>query len=562
MQSIINNLMSLGQRRLIALAATGIGLTAALLLGVGAVLAPTYAPLYSGLSPSGAAQVVGTLEQAGFRVDVSADGTMVSVPDSDLARARMALADQGLPDEGVPGWELFDNSTGLGMNSFMQRINRLRALEGELARSIQTIDAVDSARVHLVLPEREAFSRARPEPSASVIVRASGRSEIGRNQARAIRNLVAAAVPDLAPSRVTVLSASGETILADDGEPGSDVSLQSVRASLEDRMSRSIDQILSARVGAGNARVQVSVDLTTERQVILQQSYDPNQRVVRSTETRNETVEDTQAGQDQVDAAGNLPEALGGEAEGSTGARSNRTAADEIVNYEIGSTRSEVIREPGDVEKISVAVLVNGIYNRLPNGDVEYEERPPEEIERLTRLVESAVGYDAQRGDTVSVESLRFMDYSMELGDGTGGGIGQLLLGNASAAMRGLFAIGIVALVMLFGVRPLATRLTARQEPDGLIAQSPDGAPLPAVRPAEAAPGAPRPAAGAGAEGVSAMPDAELYDPLRGAQGEYVNLAAVNGSVQRNRLQAIGELVEVEPAESLRVLRTWLAQEA
>ncbi|KAA9009957.1 flagellar basal-body MS-ring/collar protein FliF [Histidinibacterium aquaticum] len=562
MKSILDNLMSLGRNRLIALGATGLGLVAALLLGVGAVMAPSYTPLYSGLSPAGASQVVNTLEQAGFRVELTGGGSVVSVPEPDVARARMALADQGLPEEGIPGWELFDNATGLGMNSFMQRINRLRALEGELARSIQTIDTVDNARVHLVMPEREAFSRSRPEPSASVIVRASGSGEISRNQARAIRNLVASAVPDLSPSKVTVLSASGETILAEDGEAGSDISLQSVRTSLEERMSRSIEQILSARVGAGNARVQVSVDLTNERQVIRQQSYDPNQQVVRSTETRQETIEDTESGPEEVDVGGNLPEALGGDPAGAPGTRSTRSTADEIVNYEIGSTQSEVVREPGDIEKVSVAVLVNGIYNRLPSGDVEYEERAQEELEQLTRLVETAVGFDAQRGDTVSVESLRFMDYSMELGEATGPSLGRLVAENAGAALRGVFAVAIVALVVLFGVKPAVTRLTAeRSEPSGIIAHQSDAA----------APAAPRRTDAGGQQAPTQSGEAgprpnatedELYDPLRGVEGDYVKLAAVNGSVRRNRLQAIGELVESEPDESLRVLRTWLAQEA
>ena len=180
------------------------------------------------------------LEQEGFAVQLDSSGAIVSVPQSDVARARMALAEQGLPDEGAPGWELFDNSSGLGMNSFMQQVSRLRALEGELARSIQTIDGIHAARVHLVLPDREAFSRTRPEPSASVIVRGRSTQEIGRRQALAIRALVASAVPDLSPGRVTVLTASGETILADD-MPG-DASFGSTGNAIEDRCRPGVEQ--------------------------------------------------------------------------------------------------------------------------------------------------------------------------------------------------------------------------------------------------------------------------------------------------------------------------------
>lgn len=573
MKAIIDNLKGLGRNRLIALGATGLGLMLALVVGLGTVLAPTYAPLYSDLSPGTASEVVSTLEQAGFDVDISAGGSVISVPQDDIPRARMALAETGLPEDGVPGWELFDEASGLGMNSFMQRMNRLRALEGELARSIQTIDGIDAARVHLVLPEREAFSRSRPDPSASVIVRGGGSREISRQRAEAIRALVAAAVPDLAPSNVTVLSASGETILAEDGDSASDVSLQSLRTSTEERMARNITEILTARVGAGNARVQVNVDLTNAREVIHQQSYDPSQQVVRSTETRQEDSEDTDMGSQSTDAAGNLPAELQ-DNNNQPQSSNSRSTTDEIVNYEIGNTTSEIIREPGDVERVSVAVLVNGIYNRQPGGEVEYQERPQEELDRLAALVRSAIGYEEGRGDTVSVDSLRFMDYSMDVGEPVGQSFGQTIQSNMGAILRGSFALALVGLVMAFGVRPLAKRMlpdpaaegaAALAGPEIVDAENDAGAEAGGFSQARGAAGAEsasraaalrspaEPATGAGED---------LYDPLRDAEGDFVRLAAVQGGVRRNRLSAIGELVQSEPDESLRVLRTWLAQEA
>ena len=159
--------------RLALLAASGAALMLVLFFGLRAVTQPEFVQLYGGLGPSAASNVIDTLEQEGIQVELSDSGATVSVPRESIARARMALADKGLPSDGTPGWELFDETSGLGMNSFLQRVNRLRALEGELARSIQTIAGVTAARVHLVLPEREAFSRDRPEPSASVIVRGS-----------------------------------------------------------------------------------------------------------------------------------------------------------------------------------------------------------------------------------------------------------------------------------------------------------------------------------------------------------------------------------------------------
>ena len=558
MQPILDNLLALGRTKLIALTATGAGLVMALFFGLSAVMAPVYEPLYSNLSPAGAGRVVAALEQQGFQVQIDSSGTVVRVPATDVARARMSLAEQGLPDEGAPGWEIFDNSSGLGMNSFMQQVSRLRALEGELARSIQTIEGIDAARVHLVLPDREAFSRTRPDPSASVIVRGRATQELGRRQALAIRALVASAVPGLSPSRVTVLTASGETILSDDMP--SEMSFGAAGSALEDRLSRSITEILTARVGAGNARVQVNVDLNTERQVIRSQTFDPEQQVVRSTENREETREERDSQGEDIGVAGNLPAELVDAGAGTASNSSSRT--DEIVNYEIGSVTSETVREPGDVRRVSVAVLVNGIYNVADNGTVTYEERPAEELERLEQLVRSAVGFDEARGDTVSVDSLRFIDYSLDVGAPMGPSVMQVIAANLMSILRSLFALALVGLVLMFGVKPLLRRIW----PEGglampALAGAPalaEGAALAQVGAAPRAPalGAPARPAALG-QGVTVMPPGD-----NALQDDLVSLASVSGGVRRGRINAIGQLVENEPAEALRVMQNWLAEEA
>ncbi|WP_212522774.1 flagellar basal-body MS-ring/collar protein FliF [Actibacterium sp. MT2.3-13A] len=574
MKSIIDNLAALGRTRLIALAATGLGLMLALFFGLSSVMAPSFVPLYSDLTPAGASRIVSTLEQAGFEVDLSGGGAIVSVPQDDIARARMTLADNGLPNEGTPGWELFDNSSGLGMNSFLQRVNRLRALEGELARSIQTIDGIDAARVHLVLPEREAFSRSRPEPTASVIVRSRANHQISRRQGLAIRALVASAVPSMSPEHVTVLSASGETILADDGDGMGDLSLQSRRAAIEERLARNITGILTARVGAGNARVQVSVDLSSERQVIRQESYDPAQQVVRSTESREETSEGRESAQGEVGVADDLPAELAGGGTGGAGSSNSRTQSNEIVNYEIGATRSETIREPGEIERISVAVLVNGIYSVAKDGSVSYEERGAEELERLGRLVQSAIGYDQARGDAVSVDSLRFMDYSMDVGEPVGTSVGEVISANIMSILRGVFALALVAAVLAFGVRPMMRLLPAADAGGALALAGAEAgagpaaltgaAPRPLLGAEGAAGGAPKALASAQAapsQAAEAPRTGTVLEALDEDEGDLIALASVRGGVRRRRLTSIGELVEAEPEESLRVLRHWLAEE-
>lgn len=549
--------------RLALLGGTGLVLLLALFFGLRMVMAPDYVQLYSGLTPATASSVIDTLEQDGFRVQLSDSGSTISVPRESLPRARMALADQGLPSDGTPGWELFDETSGLGMNSFLQRVNRLRAMEGELARSIQTIDGVAAARVHIVLPEREAFSRERPDPSASVIVRGAASRTISRRQGNAIRALVAAAVPDLSPMRVTVLSASGETILAEEGEGAAEVTLQSVRAGIEERMAQNITQILSARVGAGNARVQVSVDLNGERQVVRQQSFDPAQRVVRSTETTEESNEDRELAAGEVGVNGNIPAELadGADAEGGNSNTSERTR--EIVNYEIGKTESETIREPGEVRRLSVAVLVNGIYNIADNGDVDYAERDAEELARLEELVKSAVGFDEARGDIVSVDSLRFMDYSMDVGDPVSPSMGQLVSEHFGSILRGAMALALVTAILGFGVRPLMRQLqtagpgTALAVAGGGEAAAPSGE-TPQI--AQQGGAQPQVVHTNPQQSVGVVHSGTVTPPNGGGQ-ELVRLASVEGAVQRGWIDTVSRTIEAQPEESLRVVKSWLAEE-
>ena len=574
MKQILDNLLALGRRRLAILAGVGLGGIAALLFGLSLVTTPDYGTLYSQLSPAGAASMEDALQKAGIASQLSPDGTTISVPRSDIARARMALAEKGLPSDGAQGWEIFDTKSVLGMDSFMQQIDRLRAMEGELARSIQTLDGVQSARVHLVLPDRQAFATTAPDPSASVIVRATPNQSITTRQAMAIRNLIAAAVPNMSPGRVTVLSARGDTILAPDSGAGADsVSLDGAKSSLEDRMSRNLEQILSARVGAGNVRVAVTVELDYARQQVVQQSFDPNQQVVRSTSTQDEKSLNNQQNA-QVGVAANLPPAptagAGGQAGAGTTDSSNKT--NESVSYEIGNTRSETTTEAGAIRRISVAVLVNGIYSHDPGGAAQYKDRTPEELSQLTTLVKSAIGFDQGRGDTVSVESLRFMDYSMDLGAPVGMSLTERLAANSVSILRWLIGLAVVALALVFGVRPVLNRVF-----DATPAL-PGAAPAAALSGPAPEPGRPEGRGEGRIEGPApsaVVPSAMRTIPQRGAAHRapafrlndsepdgLFEAISTHGSSLRRRVDAVRDLVESDPNEAMKVLRGWLAHEA
>lgn len=558
MQELFENFKNLGRQRLFILAGTTFGILLATLLGINAVTRPDYAPIYSNLSVSSASSIEAALTSAGFNVMVGPDGTTISVPQSDTARARMILAETGMPIDGDPGWELFDQQGGLAMNSFLQKINRVRAMEGELARSIQTLDGIASARVHLVLPDREPFTRDAPTPRASVILRPQAGRAVSRKEAISVRNLVASAVAELDLTRVTVLSASGETILSEEPAGSGQSSMNSAKSSIEDRLSREIENILTARVGAGNARVHVNVELTTQREVIVEHSFNPDQQVVRSTETKTEDQTD-QGEQGNVGVENNIPAALADPDGGST---SNRSEADEIVQYEIGNTRREIVREAGEVRRMTVAVLVNGIY-AVEESAVNYSERTPEEMDRLADLVKSAVGFQETRGDTISVDSMRFMDYSMDLGSPIEQSLVERLTESAVPIIRGLLALLIVGLVMILGVRPLLKRLS---EPTAIAPDSETPLPLPEGEAPLAAPqqiAQPPGAMASPAPPVPMSPSQPMQPPTYDADGvEYIEKQGIRGNLHKRKVDNIQRLADDKPEEVLRVLRSWLRVEA
>lgn len=560
MKQILDNFGALGRQRLILLGATGLVIVAALIFGLSAVLSPNYRPIGTGLSASEGAEMVRALEQAGYQPQVSGDGSLVSLPEPDIARARMALAEAGVSTQGMPGWELFDQQSGLGMNTFLQRVNRLRALEGELARSVQTIDVVDTARVHLVLPEREAFSAERPEATAAVIIRTRRGQVLERKQAMAVRGLVSAALPGLSPENVTVLSASGETILSADGESADGSgNVHSARIAMEDRISRNIEQMLSARVGAGNVRVRVAAELATTREVITKESFDPEGSVPRETRSVNENANNSQGSDGNVDVANNIPGGLNAQAGGET-RQENRARSEDETRFEIGSTRSETVIEPGGLRRLSVAVLVNGSM-----VDGAYQDRNSDELERLSSLVRSTMGFDDARGDVLTVDSLQFVDDGSGLGYEVETTMAEKMLAYLPSMLRWVIALMIVAIVVFFAIRPALNRVT-RKDAEALAASRAANQATQEVAGEDDEEeldenGNPKPKkAKKNKLNPDGTPAEDQDDEVEEEEDpeEFVALASVKGAVTKRHLEQLSALVDQDSDAALRQIRVWL----
>lgn len=542
MQAILEGLKALGAARLAALAGVGLAM-----LGMLAVLAlrgggPThYALLYADLETRDAAQIADALDRAHVPHEESPAGDRVMVPAADVARARMLLAKTGLPAGGSIGYEIFDRGDALTASDFQQEVNRTRALEGELARSIRLLDGVRAARVHLVLPKREAFSHTEQAAQASVVLTMAGAARLDAQGVQAVLNLVAAAVPGLKPQAIAVVDSRG-AVLARAGQPAPEdqaaETQDEVRRATELRLSRAVEEMLERILGPGHVRAEAAVTMNFERVNETSEAYNPDQQVVRSTQTVTDASRSTEA-EKTVSVQNNLPNADAGGA-GQSGSQQNRN--EETTNYEIGRTVRTLTRAQPEIARISLAVLVDGKVTRGTDGKPVWKERDAAELGRLRTLVQSAVGFDAKRGDTVDVVSMRFAEPEEAAAAPAGlFGLGLEkpdLMALAQSAMLGV----VVLMALLFVVRPMALRLAvaeAEESAVGLLGEA-DG-----VARIGVAGGAPALPAPAGAEGPETM----------------MEVANVEGQIRASSLRRVAELAEKHPEETVSIVRAWLNAE-
>ncbi|SDA70310.1 flagellar basal-body MS-ring/collar protein FliF [Mesorhizobium qingshengii] len=462
-QSIISNLRGFGVKRLAMLA--GIAVLVMSVIGVASVYLnrPAYDTLYVGLDRADVNQIGLVLGEAGIGFDVGADGTSVLVPAGTTAQARMLLAEKGLPTSANAGYELFDNVGSLGLTSFMQQITRVRALEGEIARTIQSIAGIKAARVHIVMSERANFRRDEQQPSASVVIRYAGID--AEKSAMSIRHLVAAAVPGLSADKVTVLDSNGNLLAAgDDPSNTSAARTLGVEQTVEAQIGDNIRRALTAYLGPDNFRASVKAEVNTDTRQTEETIFDPNSRVersvqsVRANENNNQKQASTPASVEQ-----NLPETQATATEGPQSSSQN-DRKEEITNYEINSKKIATVSNGYTVTKMSIAVVVNQQRLMAILGKDATPEQIAKRVADIQKMVTSATGFDDKRGDVIDVSAVEFIDGldgeaipQAGMLDSIGQHAGTLI--NAGAF------IVVVFMVAFFGLRPMAAALTAKATP-------------------------------------------------------------------------------------------------
>ncbi|HYA05721.1 MAG TPA: flagellar basal-body MS-ring/collar protein FliF [Xanthobacteraceae bacterium] len=549
MQSLVEFAKTLGAPRIAAMGAVTIALIAFFAFLILRVTAPQMTPLFTDLSLADSATIAKELDRQGVAYQLRNDGNIIMVPSDQVARLRMTLAEDGLPKGGGVGYEIFDKSEALGTTSFVQNVNNLRALEGELARTIRTLNRVDDARVHLVLPERPLFSRDKIEPSASIVLKLRGTLE--PPQVRAIRHLVATAVSGLRPQRISIVDEKGQLLADGAGEDGNggDVGADERQAVFEKHLRDQVESIVSSVVGPGHSRVQVNADFDFNRITQTSDKYDPDGRVIRSSQTREETSNANEGGNNQVTVGNELPGANGRQPAEAAAARDESRKTEEIVNYEISKTTKTEVVEGGRVKRISVAVLVDGSYAKDDKGDIAYQPRSKEEIDQIATLVRSAIGYDQKRGDQVEVVNLRFAETPANpIVEPTGWLAALQFTKDDILRVIELVVMAVLGLVvLLLVVRPLVRRI--------ITADQPNVAALPAGGSAgEALP--PSAIAAAAAIGAPSIDPAAAAEPSQ--TSKMIDIAQIQGQVHAQSVQKVGDLADKNPRETVSIIRQWL----
>jgi flagellar M-ring protein FliF len=527
-----SGLAQLGARRLLLM-----GLVAAALLAALAAVALHGSSgdmgfLYTDLDPTAAQAITEKLKAQNIPFQLSADGTSVMAPQDKLAQLRMGMAADRLG--GKVGYEVLDAEEPFGVSSSRAQMNETRAIEGELTRSIETLDSVQRARVHIVMPERAMFAAESRKATAAVTVKTKGRLPAGSVQA--IRYLVASSVPELSPESVTIIDQNG-TLLARAGEAGDASTSQSDerQAAIEARLRSEIEAMLEPIVGAGKVHAEVAAQIGRDQSREESSVFDPDKQVIGHQVTVESADQNAEGGAGAAGASvGNqLPDAAAQSGSGSS-RKSAKNDNSEDTTYENSATHTVTVHAPGKISRLTVAVMVDAGAKGLP----------PAQVQRLTRLVENTVGFDADRGDSVVIEPMAFAPADT-LSDKPGGLLAYVSVDQLLSVAK-LLVIALVGLIALRMLKPKILPGDKTDAPIDLTPATPEALALAALAATGDSEAAQQLAAMQEARGDVALLDQEIA------------LAQVDGRIKLSALKRIGDAVSASPAESASVIRQWM----
>ena len=406
MNNFIQAIKNMSAGRLVALSAVILFLISFFVYIATQLNTTDYSVLYTDLELEDAKQIVERLEGENIKYKLTKNGTEILVPTEVVNKMRVDTAELALASKGSNvGYELFDNTDALGTTNFVQNVNLIRALEGELARSVRSVDNIKSARVHLVLPKREMFSKEEQEPSASVVIRTIS-GQLSPQSVAAIQKLIAASVPKLSVKKVAIVDSSGNLLTEEKNKALMDLDHnEDLRQDLERQMTDRVQNLLDKSIGEGKSRVQVYLEMDFDQVVTNEEIYDPDGQVVRS-EASSSSSSVTSEKNAPVTVAQNIPN--GDNVVNGDGNETQSANTESTVNYEISKIVRNKVKNSGTISRMTTAVIVDGIYEKDAEGKIVYRPRTEEEMQKLDELIKSAVGYNQDRGDMVEVKNIQF----------------------------------------------------------------------------------------------------------------------------------------------------------
>lgn len=535
MNNFIQAIKNMSAGRLVALSAVILFLISFFVYIATQLNTTDYSVLYTDLELEDAKQIVERLEGENIKYKLTKNGTEILVPTEVVNKMRVDTAELALASKGSNvGYELFDNTDALGTTNFVQNVNLIRALEGELARSVRSVDNIKSARVHLVLPKREMFSKEEQEPSASVVIRTIS-GQLSPQSVAAIQKLIAASVPKLSVKNVAIVDSSGNLLTEEKNKALMDLDHnEDLRQEMERQMTDRVQNLLDKSIGEGKSRVQVYLEMDFDQVVTNEEIYDPDGQVVRS-EASSSSSSVTSEKNAPVTVAQNIPN--GDNVVNGDGNETQSANTESTVNYEISKIVRNKVKNSGTISRMTTAVIVDGIYEKDAEGKIVYRPRTEEEMQKLDELIKSAVGYNQDRGDMVEVKNIQFArNQQLEPEK-----IEEILIlgftkDEVIRIAEGIGVALVAILVIVLVIRPLinnAFDMSNKGNDTRLLGEN--------------------------AEEDNLLLSNFLNDDTD-AGADMINLNKIDGRVKASSVKRINDIVEKNPDAAVNIVRGWLYQ--